>query len=62
MTEMQSENARPGKDGKIQSFYVRHVVLDKLARLARQRGVTRNRMLSVLVEEAEEVKEVAPRT
>lgn len=50
----QSENSRPGKDGKIQSFYVRHVVLDKLARLARERGVSRNRMLTVLVEEAED--------
>jgi macrodomain Ter protein organizer (MatP/YcbG family) len=53
MTE-QSENSRPGKDGKIQSFYVRYEILMKLARLAEQRGVTRNRMLSVLVEEAEE--------
>lgn len=50
----QSENSRPGKDGKIQSFYVRHAVLDKLARLASQRGVSRNRMLTVLVEEAED--------
>lgn len=51
MTE-QSENSRPGKDGKIQSFYVRHEVLDQLARMARERGVTRNRMLTILVEEA----------
>jgi hypothetical protein len=48
----ESENARPGKEGKVQSFYVRHEVLDKLTKLAKERGVTRNRMLSVLVEEA----------
>jgi len=50
----QSENSRPGKDGKIQSFYVRHEILRKMERLAAERGVSRNRMLTVLVEEAED--------
>ena len=53
MTEQTSENSRPGKDGKVQSFYVRHEVLERLARMAAERGVSRNRMLTVLVEEAE---------
>lgn len=50
----QSENSRPGKAGKIQSFYVGHEVLAKMQRLAEARGVSRNRMLTVLVEEAPE--------
>lgn len=49
----ESENARPGKMGKVQSFYVQHAVLEKLTKLAKRRGVTRNAMLTVLVEEAE---------
>jgi hypothetical protein len=53
MSEKASENARPGKEGKIQSFYVRHEILAKLGAMAKERGVSRNRMLTVLVEEAE---------
>lgn len=53
MSETASENSRPGKEGKVQSFYVRYDILAKLADMAKQRGVSRNRMLTVLVEEAE---------
>lgn len=53
MSETASENSRPGKAGKIQSFYVSYDILAKLASMARERGVSRNRMLTVLVEEAE---------
>ena len=53
MSEAPSENARPGKEGKVQSFYVRHETLAKLALLAKQRGVSRNKMLTVLVDEAD---------
>jgi hypothetical protein len=53
MSEQASENSRPGKAGKIQSFYVSYDVLHKLGAMAKERGVSRNRMLTVLVEEAD---------
>jgi hypothetical protein len=50
----ESQNSRSDRIGKTQSFWVRHETLAKLARMARGRGVTRNAMLSILVEEASE--------
>jgi predicted transcriptional regulator len=40
--------------GRSVSFWLRHELLAKLDRLARQRGVKRNRVLSDLIEAAEE--------
>lgn len=47
-----SENSRTDRAGKTQSFYVRYENLERLQRMADERGVTFNRMLSVLIEEA----------
>lgn len=48
-----SENSRTDRAGKTQSFYVRYENLDRLHRMAESRGVTFNRMLSLLIEEAD---------
>jgi predicted DNA-binding protein len=40
--------------GRVISFWLRHELIDKLGRLAKARGVTRNRALSELIEQADE--------
>jgi len=40
--------------GRVISFWMRYDLISKLARLAAGRGVTRNKMLTMLIEEAHE--------
>lgn len=47
---------QPGQPsvGRQRSFWMRHDIIDKLVRLATQRGVKPNKMMTILIEEAEE--------
>lgn len=46
--------------GRTVSFWLRHELLAKLDRMARRRGVKRNRVLSDLIESADEGEDPEP--